>query len=72
MYIKGVIGHEEEGYMKFVKTRDIKTGMRLARPIYNRNGVLLYERNSKVTEQAISSIENFGLLGIYILFGHVE
>lgn len=53
--------------MKFVKTRDIKTGMRLARPIYNKNGVLLYERNSKVTEQAITSIENFGLLGIYIL-----
>lgn len=53
--------------MKFVKTREIKTGMRLARPIYNRNGVLLYERDSKITEQAIGSIENFGLLGVYIL-----
>lgn len=67
MYIIGAMWHREEGYMKFVKTREIKTGMRLARPIYNKNGVLLYERNSKVTEQAISSIENFGLLGIYIL-----
>lgn len=53
--------------MQFVKTEDIKTGMRLARPIYNRNGVLLYERDSKVTSQAVSSIKNFGLLGIYIL-----
>lgn len=53
--------------MKFVKTADLKTGMRLARPIYNKNGVLLYERNSKLTPQGISSIENFGLIGIFIL-----
>jgi len=53
--------------MKFVKTREIKTGMRLARPIYNKNGVLLYERNSKISEQAIASIENFGLIGVYVL-----
>ena len=53
--------------MKFVKTADLKTGMRLARPIYNKNGVLLYERNSKLTPQGISSIQNFGLLGIFIL-----
>ena len=31
--------------MRFVKTDDLKPGMRLARPIYNKNGVLLYERN---------------------------
>lgn len=53
--------------MIFVKTDDIKEGMRLARPIYNRNGVLLYERNSKVSQNAIGSIRNFGLLGIYVL-----
>ena len=41
--------------------------MRLARPIYNKNGVLLYERNSKLTTQGIASIANFGLIGIYIL-----
>ncbi|MDE7197511.1 MAG: HD domain-containing protein [Lachnospiraceae bacterium] len=53
--------------MRFVKTEDLKTGMRLARPIYNKNGVLLYERNSKLTMQGISSVKNFGLLGIFIL-----
>lgn len=53
--------------MRFVKTEDLKTGMRLARPIYNKNGVLLYERNSKLTKQGIVSVRNFGLLGIFIL-----
>lgn len=53
--------------MLFVKTDDLKTGMRLARPIYNKNGVLLYDRNSKLTSQGIVSIQNFGLIGIYTL-----
>lgn len=53
--------------MIFVRTDEIKEGMRLARPIYNKNGVLLFERNSKVSTNAISSIKNFGLLGIYVL-----
>ena len=43
------------------------TGMRLARPIYNKNGVLLYERNSRLTTQSINSIKNFGLIGIFVL-----
>lgn len=53
--------------MQFVKTADLKQGMRLARPIYNKNGVLLFERNSKLTENGITSIKNFGLIGIFIL-----
>lgn len=53
--------------MLFKKTDQLKVGMRLARPIYNRNGILLYERNSKLTAQSITSIRNFGLIGIYIL-----
>lgn len=53
--------------MIFVRANDIKPGMRLARPIYNKSGVLLFERNSKVSVNAISSIKNFGLLGIYVL-----
>lgn len=53
--------------MIFVKANEIKEGMRLARPIYNKSGVLLFERNSRVTANAISSIKNFGLLGIYVL-----
>lgn len=53
--------------MRFIKTDDLKPGMRLAKPIYNRNGVLLYERNSQLTMPGISSVKNFGLIGIYIL-----
>lgn len=53
--------------MQFVETKDLKTGMRLARPIYNKNGVLLYDRNSKLTAHGIESVKNFGLLGIYVL-----
>ncbi|MCQ2519732.1 MAG: HD domain-containing protein [Lachnospiraceae bacterium] len=53
--------------MKFVKTDDLKYGMRIARPIYNKKGVLLYERDSKLTDAAINSIKNFGLIGIFIL-----
>lgn len=53
--------------MLFLKADDLKTGMRLAKPIYNKNGVMLYERNSKLTNQGIVSIQNFGLIGVYIL-----
>lgn len=53
--------------MLFVKTQDLKTGMRLAKPIYNKKGVLLYGRNTKLTEQGIASIKNFELIGIYTL-----
>lgn len=53
--------------MIFVKTEEVKPGMRLARPIYNKNGVLLFERNSNLSSSAIASIQNFGLIGIYVL-----
>lgn len=53
--------------MKFVKTEELTAGMRLAKPIYNRNGVLLYDRNSKLTVPGINSVRNFGLIGVYIL-----
>lgn len=53
--------------MLFVRTNDLNAGMRLARPIYNKNGVLLYERDTRLTMQGIYSIKNFGLIGIYIL-----
>lgn len=53
--------------MQFIKYEDLKIGMRLARPIYNKKGVLLFERNSKLSAQAIDSVRNFGLLGIYVL-----
>lgn len=53
--------------MIFVKLDDLKTGMRLGKPIYNKNGVLLYDRDTKLTTQSIYGIRNFGLLGLYIL-----
>lgn len=53
--------------MQFVKTADLTPGMRLAKPIYNKMGVLLYERDTKLTIQGINSIQNFGLIGIFIL-----
>ena len=53
--------------MLFVKTAELKTGMRLARPIYNKNGVLLYERSSQLSTNSIDSIKNFGLIGIFVL-----
>ncbi len=53
--------------MLFIKQGHLKIGMRLAKPIYNKKGVLLYERNSKLTSQGIESVKNFGLIGIYIL-----
>ena len=53
--------------MLFVKTEDLKQGMRLARPIYNKNGVLLFERDSRLTKQGIDSVKNFGLIGLFVL-----
>lgn len=53
--------------MKFVKMENLKTGMRLARPIYSKEGVFLFDRDTRLTQQNIDGIKNFGLLGIYIL-----
>lgn len=53
--------------MLFVKVDDLKAGMRLGKPIYNKNGVLLYDRDTKLTVQSIYGIKNFGLMGLYIL-----
>lgn len=48
--------------MHFVRTEDLKTGMRLARPVYNKKSILLFDRNSLLSLQAIESIRNFGLI----------
>lgn len=53
--------------MRFVQTDKLEKGMRLARPIYNKNGVLLYDRDTKLTKQGINSVKNFQLIGLYIL-----
>ncbi len=53
--------------MLFIRQENLKVGMRLAKPIYNKKGVLLYERDSKLTTQGIESVKNFGIIGLYIL-----
>ncbi len=53
--------------MIFVRQEDLKEGMRLAKPIYDKKGVLLYERDSKLTKQGIESVHNFNIIGLYIL-----
>ena len=53
--------------MLFVKVDELKPGMRLGKPIYNKNGVLFYDRDSKLTMLAIYAIKYFWLLGLYIL-----
>ena len=53
--------------MKFVPTDKLKSGMRLAKPIFNKTGVLLYDRDTKLNRQGINSIKNFDLIGVYVL-----
>ena len=53
--------------MYFVKTEELKAGMRLARTLYNKQGEVLYERDSKLTAQEITNIINLGLIGIFVL-----
>lgn len=53
--------------MKFLSKDEIKKGMILARPIYNKAGVLLYDVGTKLSKPGLSNIQNFGLIGAYFL-----
>ena len=54
--------------MKFIKCDELKPGMRLAKPIYSKKGVLLYDRASVLRDmQSIENIKSFGLIGLFIL-----
>lgn len=53
--------------MQFKRMEELRPGMRLARPIYNKSGVMLFDRDSKITAQGIQNIANFGLIGLFIL-----
>lgn len=53
--------------MKFLRTNEIKIGMRTAKPIYNTDGVLLYGRNTIVNESFIYNIGNLDMVGLYVL-----
>lgn len=54
--------------MLFIKCEELKPGMRLARPIYNKKGVMLYDRASVLKDaQSIDNIKSFGLIGVFVL-----
>lgn len=54
--------------MLFIKCEELRPGMRLARPIYSKKGVLLYDRAAVLKDsQSIENIKSFGLFGVFIL-----
>lgn len=53
--------------MKFYKPEELRAGMRLAKQIYNKQGVLLYDRGHVLNAPTIASIQKFGLLGVLVL-----
>ena len=66
-YNKHIIIVFLEGIMRFVKLEEIRLGMRLAKPIYNKDGVLLYGRNTTVTDSVLSNLKHINTYGQYIL-----
>ncbi|MBE5939522.1 MAG: HD domain-containing protein [Lachnospiraceae bacterium] len=53
--------------MRFVQVKDLREGMRIAKPIYNQKGVLLFGRGVALRNSAIVNIESLNLFGLYIL-----
>ncbi len=54
--------------MLFIRCEELKPGMRLARPIYSKKGVLLYDRATVLKDQqSIENIKGFGLIGLFVL-----
>ena len=53
--------------MRFVKTQDLKRGMRIGRPIYSKRGDLLYDRDLKLTDSDIVKIRSLKTVGIFVL-----
>lgn len=64
VYIKYVRGGIS---LLYLKTEELKLGMRLAKPIYNSAGVLLYNRNTTINERVYEQIQSMNLYGLYIL-----
>ena len=53
--------------MRFVKTSDLKRGMRIGRPIFNKRGELVYDRDRKITDADIVKIRSLKIMGIFTL-----
>ena len=53
--------------MRFVKEKDLKKGMRIGRPIFNRKGELIYDRDVKITDSDIVKMRSLKIMGIFAL-----
>ncbi len=53
--------------MKYLQINELKEGMRIAKPIYNKKGVLLFGRGATLRQSSITNIESLNLFGLYIL-----
>ena len=53
--------------MRYIKKEDIKMGQRLAKPIFNRDGVLLYSRGTTINDSVMYHINEMNTYGFYIL-----
>lgn len=53
--------------MRYVKTRDMEIGNKIAKPIYNKDGVLLYNAGVKIDAHMLNIFNELNLYGTYIL-----
>lgn len=53
--------------MKFVKTEDLVEGRAIARPVYNRQGVTLYNSGVKIDARLIANFKEAEIYGTYVL-----
>ena len=53
--------------MRFVKASDLKRGMRLGRPIYNRKGELVYDIDHRLIDADIVQMLNSKIMGVFAL-----
>ena len=58
--------------MRFVRMKDCKAGMTVARPIYGEYGVLLLSEGHSLSNRHIYALEQHGYPGLYILDEHSE
>ena len=53
--------------MRFVKACDLKKGMRIGRPIFNKRGELVFDRDRKISDADIVKIRSLKSMGIFTL-----
>ena len=53
--------------MKYIKKDELKIGQRLAKPIFNKEGVLLYSRGTVINDNVLYHINAMSTYGFYVL-----